>query len=790
MSLLQNSNAISDSNGPPTPSTPFTGGALRFDKTNTSYLSRTFPTAGNLTKWTISMWVKRGNLSNGVDKQILFSAGTPGVPSSYEQWAQVGFDINGELCLYGYDATQYPYSAVARLLPNSQVQQDPTGWYHIVVAIDSNDISSFDENRVRGYVNGVELLTQGNPVNRSVSRYITPQGEQLRINSAQAHSIGRDEYTTSQYFDGTITQVHFVDGQTLTASDFGQFTSEGLWVPKTYTGTYGTNGFHLPFNTGTSTTTLGQDTSGNGNNWTLHNFTRTPGVDDCWMADYPVKGTTATQPLSNYAIINPLDLFTSVALENGNLQTVSASNPAILGSIQLTSGKWYWEIQFTGPDTSNQFVGLISDTGYAAATNTTNVIGVRYNGATGKLNYTIDGIHWTNITTLTPGQYVFPIAYSTASVKTIYANFGQRAYAYAVPPGYVSICTANSPTPLISNPSLYFSNIAYNGNDASPRAITGTSFQPGFVWSKCYSNSSFNHFLYDVVRGTSLSTGISTSSSGPNDTSGENGGGVTSFNSNGFTATAGSISNGKLNAISQGYDTWLWKSGSVTTDSNGTIGSQVSASQTSGFSIFSYSGSSIGTNYVGHGLLSKPRLVFVKNLTNTSNWACYHEACGTNVLLLNDYIPQFADTGFFQGLGPGKKLLPLGNSLETCQAGSQYIGYAFSQVDGFSKISSYVGTGATEGQFVYCGFKPQYLLVKNITSYGAWALFDAQLNPVNNVYQYLSPSTTDYISFVNDIQFTTAGFKIRGVDPKINKAGDTYAFMAIAKTEISFSNAG
>lgn len=793
MSILQNSNAISDNSGPPTPTTPFTGGSLRFNQTNSSYLSRTFPTAGNRIQWTISMWVKRGALSNGTDKQILFSAGTPGVPSAYVQWTQIGFDVNGELCLYAYDQLQYPYVQVARLLTTQQVFQDPTAWYHIVVAINADDDSdpySPEVNRIRGYVNGIETVSLGNPANRTVSRYITPQGEELMINSAQIHSIGRNEYTTSEYFDGTITQVHFVDGQTLTAADFGQFTSDGLWIPKTYTGTYGTTGFHLPFSTGTSTTTLGQDTSGNGNNWTLHNFTRSPGVNDCWMADYPLRGTSATQPLSNYSIANPLDLFTAAELVNANLQTISTSNPSILGSIQVSSGKWYWEIQFAGPDTTNQFVGLYSDTSYVAPVNTTNVIGVRYNGATGKLNYTINGTTWLNIATLTTGSFVFPFAISTASTKTIYVNFGQRAYAYTVPPGYLSICTANLPNPAITNPSLYFDNFVYDGNDASSRTFTGVGFQPGFVWSKAWSRSDYNHFLYDVVRGADLTKLISTSLTTGNSNSGLTNGGITSFNSDGFTVTAGSSNNALLNAAAVGFDTWLWRAGtSVTYDNNGTIVSQVCANQTSGFSVFKYPGGGSSEPYVGHGLLSKPRFVMIKNLSSTSDWAVYHAACGTNVLSLSNYDAAFEDIGYFNNLGPGKKLLPLGFSLETNTNGNEFIGYAFSQVDGFSKISSYVGTGEDEGPFVYCGFKPQFLLIKNITSYGSWLMFDAQLNPVNQVFQCLSPTIPYYINGANAINFTSNGFKIRLTNPNLNTSGDTYAFMAIAGSEFNNNNA-
>jgi hypothetical protein len=196
--------------------------SLRFNTSDASYLNRT-PSASNRKTWTWSGWVKRTKL--GV-QQGLIGCSSGATDSTFMNLQFAGDNLG--LGLY----TQY-------ILRTEQVFRDPSAWYHIVVNLDTTNATA--NNRCRMYVNGVEITvfsTRNNPTLNA----------DYGINQATQHDIGRSEYTDSTCLDGYLTEVNFIDGQALTPSSFGETDSAtGVWKPKAYTGTYGTNGFYLPF---------------------------------------------------------------------------------------------------------------------------------------------------------------------------------------------------------------------------------------------------------------------------------------------------------------------------------------------------------------------------------------------------------------------------------------------------------------------------------------------------------------------------------------------------------------
>jgi hypothetical protein len=210
----------------------FLNNSLRFRSSATAYLNRTFATPTNNKIWTLSLWVKRSTLTT---TQILFGTaseelryiaddGASGVVDSFQYNAGAG---------YGFRA--------------SATYRDVSAWYHLVIATDTTQATA--ANRVKFYVNGVQATTDGT--------YDITQNTNTQINSAVAHNIGRRN-SGSLYFDGYMTEINFVDGQALTPSSFGETsTTTGSWIPKAYTGTYGTNGFYLKFNQGLSTSYAG-----------------------------------------------------------------------------------------------------------------------------------------------------------------------------------------------------------------------------------------------------------------------------------------------------------------------------------------------------------------------------------------------------------------------------------------------------------------------------------------------------------------------------------------------------
>jgi hypothetical protein len=243
MSLLQNSNAISSGGYDLTNS-------LRFRSSATAYLSRTPVTASNRKTWTWSAWIKRGTL--GV-AQVLFEAATGSANTTIFY-----IDGNNNIALQGGGWNLAP----------TQVLRDPSAWYHIILAIDTTQATA--SNRAKIYINGSQATA-------FISSTYETQNTDTLFNSVITHTMGRRAYDTTLPFDGYMEEINFIDGQALTPSSFGETDPvTGSWVAKKYTGTYGINGFYLPFSDTDSNEnlSLGSQTIG-GSYWSNVNVTAT-----------------------------------------------------------------------------------------------------------------------------------------------------------------------------------------------------------------------------------------------------------------------------------------------------------------------------------------------------------------------------------------------------------------------------------------------------------------------------------------------------------------------------------
>ena len=451
MGILANENAIGGGNY-------LIERSLRFQSASSQHLSRTLGSSTDFAKWTWSGWVKRGTL--GTDQVIIggyIDANNRGAVLFSGDNLQVTRTVSG--------------SAVALRITNA-VFRDPSAWYHIVVIFDSNNATV--ANRIRIFVNGTEQTysTSNDP----------GAGSGLYVNrSSTLNTIGQNGGGLV-YFDGYLAEVNFIDGQALTPSSFGETDPlTGVWIAKRYTGTYGTNGFYLKFNDGTSTTTLGNDSSGNANNWTLTNFTRSAGVSDCWMLDVPSGNgsPTATQPSSNYAVLNPLIKNPYSSPTNANLRIAlgtTGANGTQLASMIMPSGKWYFEIN---PTTANAMIGILRNTqsalysvisgalyvgqisdgyayngsgqkynsntaaSYGASFTNGDIIGCYFDASAGTLGFTKNGVDQGTAYSGLTGEF-YP-AISDGSGNTANVNFGQRSFAYTPPSGFRALCTANLP---------------------------------------------------------------------------------------------------------------------------------------------------------------------------------------------------------------------------------------------------------------------------------------------------------------------------------------------------------
>lgn len=787
--------------------------SLRFRSSASAYLSRTPASSGNRQTWTWSAWVKRGLLTVSANSLYMFDATASGITEN-----PIVYVNTDALAVWAWNGTGFDYQLVT-----TAIFRDPSAWYHVIVSVDTTQATA--SNRVKIYVNGLLQAL-------SVATY-PAQSYNTAVNSANAHNIGRSLATSARFFDGYMAEIYMIDGQALTPSSFGaNDATTGVWQPKAYTGTYGTNGFYLKFSDATSATTLSYDYSGNGNNWTPNNISVTAGVTYDSMIDTPTPYDDGGNGRGNYAVLNPL-AFNPSTISAGNLEFAGANLTSVRGSIQIpSSGMWYWELTPTTTMPNYVSVGVAerTTTGSAAfgvantwglypaatiytwaGTSSTNTsvstpalgctFAVAYDAATGKLwlGYAASGagsITWvgggspasgTSPTyTLSTTLELFPFVSSnnTASDKSA-INFGQRPFTYTPPSGFKALNTQNLPTPTIAAGNAYMDAVLYTGNATYPRSITGLNFQPDFVWVKARSIG-YSNVLYDVLRGTGNTKNLSsdTTSAEPAFSTIAN---LSSFNSNGFTVDTTSSTN-ILNANSATFVAWNWKANgpvSANNNSNGTIISTVSANTTAGFSVVTWTGT--GSNAtIGHGLGVAPSLIITKGRNVASDWPVYHVSVGNGSYLYLDTTAASAAGTMWNSTSPTSSVFSVGSPLNGAY---NWVAYCFAAVSGYSAFGSYTGNGSADGPFVFTGFRPRYVLIKRTDAADNWYCQDSSRGTYNaNTYElFPNLSNAEQNSVAYNTDFLSNGFKLRTSDASINASGGTYIYAAFAENPLKYS---
>jgi hypothetical protein len=776
--------------------------SLRFNSADSAYLSRTPASASNQKTWTWSGWVKRSALST---TQLCFA--TYFANNDTSQF-QIGFNTDNKLQVAFYSLVP---------LVSTQVFRDVSAWYHLVVSFDSTQGTA--SNRLKAYINGLEVTSWATDNRSSISN------QDYGINAAEAHFIGYGNYAGS-YFNGYLTEINFIDGQQLTPSSFGE-TNEttGVWSPIRYAGSYGTNGFYLNFSDNTSTTTLGEDQAGS-NDWTLNNFSVTAGAGNDSLVDTPTQYGTDTgaggQVRGNYCTLNPLDKNASATLNNGNLVQDASSSAwrAVRSTMFVSSGKWYWEgtVDGSGPDigiigVSNQSASLSAPpdanawgyngtdgnkfhNGVSAAYGATyangNTIGIALDMDAGTITFykngSTQGQAFSGLSgSLTPTFFQY-------SGYTWTANFGQRPFAYTAPSGFKALVTTNLPDPTVVQGDDYFNTVLWTG-DGNTRSITGVGFAPDLIVTKSRNNA-FIPGWWDKVRGTGKV--LASDRTDSESSLGTAGGSITAFDSDGWTMQNGTVNFSWINQTSATYVAWNWKAnGAGVSNTDGSITSTVSANTIAGISIVTYTGNGVAGATVGHGLGAVPRMIIVKNRDQADAWQVYQAANTANpetdYLVLNttaataDALDRWNDTA------PTSSVFSLGDGVEVNTNTEDYVAYCFAEVEGFSKFGSYTGNASADGPFVYTGFRPAFIMIKNSTS-GAgpsWQIRDNKrvgYNPANAIL-YPNLSNAEYSVTGNfEIDFVSNGFKIRtGTDAGCNGSGDTMIFAAFAENPFKTS---
>ena len=261
-------------------------------------------------------------------------------------------------------------------------------------------------------------------------------------------------------------------------------------------------------------------------------------------------------------------------------------------------------------------------------------------------------------------------------------------------------------TPTIPAGNLFMNATLYTGTNASQTVTnggTGTSFQPDFVWAKA-RNQAYTHVLSDSIRGvgTQLFSNL-TNAEQTNATY------LSSFNTNGFSMAGGNTGTGSINTSGDTYVAWQWKAGgTAVSNTNGSITSSVSANTTSGFSVVTYTGTGSAAT-VGHGLGVAPKFIIAKSRNGTSHWPVYHSASGPTLsvfLNLTDGNGGYPST--WNNTSPTSSVFSIGSYLGS----TTQVAYCWAEIAGFSQFGSYTGNGSADGPFVYLGFRPRFLMIK------------------------------------------------------------------------------
>ena len=566
---------------------------------------------------------------------------------------------------------------------------------------------------------------------------------------------------------------------------------------------FGTNGFYLNFsdNSGTTATTLGKDSSGNGNNWTPYNFSVSAGTGNDSLEDTPTN---------NFATLNVLKKPTNSTFSNGNLDGsgTASSWVSFFSTILVSSGKWFCEVKVNatrvgvgiGKDGANEnsYLGGAADTyayydlsgkwnngsdsSYGATYGANDIIGMALDMDAGTLIFYKNGVSQGTAFTGLSGEFALGFSvYGSGASASI--NYGQRAFDYTVPTGYKALNSANLPDPSIALPDEHFAPLLYTGNATDDRSLT-VGFQPDLTILKQRDDTK-NWYWYDSVRGVNKQL-----LSNANNAEAEIADRLQAFESNGIQIGASS----EINNNSSTYVNYSWKGGgTASSNSDGTLTSSVSANTTAGFSIVGYTGNGSNGQTVGHGLGVAPDVIILKARGAAQNWRVWHRSLATDgsKRLLLDATNASEDAAFLNDTAPTSTLFTLGNSDDAWNAnGSTFIAYLFSEVAGYSKFGSYTGNGSSDGTFIFTGFKVAFLITKKVQAEN-WHILDTTRDPNNPNTFGLDPNLANAEADDSNlsIDFLSNGFKLRTSHSTNNQDGVQYIYLAFAESPFKYSRA-
>jgi len=344
----------------------------------------------------------------------------------------------------------------------------------------------------------------------------------------------------------------------------------------------------------------------------------------------------------------------------------------------------------------------------------------------------------------------------------------------------------------INKQTDYFNTKLYTGNGGT-NAITGVGHQPDWNWIKCRSHADSSQ-IFDVLRTTYALRSDGTNAEAV-------GNGWTSLDSDGFTLN-GDSSGGNVNNSGRTYASWNWKAGGAgSANTDGSINTTAtSVNTTAGFSISKYTGT--GSNAtVGHGLGVAPQVVLIKELNGTNNWIMSHQPLSAS---LGDYTRYMTlnSTGAVSGAGNvlfqssafTSSVFNVGTSAATNGSGQNFIAYCFASKTGYSKFGIYTGNGNANGTFIYTGFKPSWVMIKNTSASNDWFMIDnsrdtlSPNNPVGRKSLEANDNAAEVTRTTKDMDFLSNGIKLKTADGTQNNSGENYIYMAFGQSLVGSNN--
>ena len=669
-------------------------------------------------------------------------------------------------------------------------------WVHVAISRSSGT--------VRGFIEGVQFGSTTDTTNFTNTKL----------------SIGHGNDGSQGPLKGKISNFRLVVGSALYTSNFTPPTTPLSNVTNTKLLCCQSNSSATA--AAVSPATLGSSGTPTAGDWS-DNF-----AGDDSLFDSPTNANAASdtgaggEVSGNYCTWNPLNSRNaSGSFTNGNLEASlnDSAGAYALGSIAISSGKWYWEGETTSNTNQGHGICLVPFSGssrpyqttsgyvylktgqkwnngsgasYGDSFTTGDIIGVALDMDAGTLTFYKNGVSQGVAYTGLSGTFAPHFAdLDAGTTHTSVYNFGQRPFAYTAPTGYQPLTTALLDDPTIADGSTAMDVALYTGNGGT-QSITTINHSPDFVWIKERSGTDY-HMLFDVVRGANVRLN---SNSTNNDYTESNA--LTSFDTNGFTTG----DNFQTNVLNETYVAWCWDGGSSTvSNTDGSITSSVRANATAGFSIVGYTGAGSAAT-VGHGLGVTPSLVICKDRTAADAWMVWFTGFTSNEYM---YLNSTDAKGSYSGTwGSTPTSTVFGVSDQSMnQSGNDFIAYCFAPVEGYSAFGSYTGTSGQN--FVHLGFRPKLLIIKNSSNssfpaYTGWAMFDSSRSTYNvNTNALWANSSQQEGLRGNGGTVTTADFALDMLSngfclrdngaSEINLSGNTYIYAAFAENPFKYARA-